>query len=258
MRLLVLATAGIGFICGAALADGDAVKGEKTFKKCMACHAIADKTNKVGPHLAGLVGRKVAMVEGYAYSDSMKEYAATGAVWDEAALLAFLENPKAVVAKSKMAFPGIKKEDEREDLIAFLKTKSEPGLNSTGVLNPASTDRAAAPTGLVLPKMNSKHGRELFVSKGCVVCHAINGVGGEDAAPLDASTMDPAMNPFEFFARMWQGTKPMIAMQEDRMEQQVELTAEELADIVAFVHDEAMQKSFSKTEIPESIEHLME
>lgn len=258
MRLFFLATVGIGLMSGAALAGGEAAKGEKIFKKCMACHAIADKTNKVGPHLVGLVGRAVASVEGYAYSDSMKEYAAAGAVWDEPALLAFLENPKAIVAKSKMAFPGLKKEDEREDLIAFLKTKSQAGLSSTGVLSPARTDSAAAPIGLVLPKMNSKHGRELFVSKGCVVCHAINGVGGEDAAPLDASTMDPAMNPFEFFARMWQGTKPMLAMQEDRMERQVELTAEELADIVAFVHDGAMQKSFSKTEIPENIEHLME
>jgi len=106
--------------------------------------------------------------------------------------------------------------------------------------------------------MDLQRGKELFASKGCVVCHSINGVGGTDAAALDASTMDPAMNPFEFFARMWQGTKPMIAMQEERMEQQVDLTAEELADIVAFIHDGAMQKSFSKTEIPESIERLME
>jgi cytochrome c2 len=223
----------------------------------MACHVIADKTNKVGPHLVGLVGRAVATVEGYAYSDSMKDYAATGAVWDEPTLQAYLENPKAIVAKSKMAFPGIKNEEERNDLTAFLKTKGVAGLNSTVELS-STADSTPVSSGLVLPKMDSKRGRELFASKGCVVCHAINGVGGEDAAPLDASTMDPAMNPFEFFARMWQGTKPMVAMQEDRMEQQVDLTAEELADIVAFIHDGAMQKSFSKTEIPESIERLME
>ena len=257
MRFFVLATVGIGLMSGTALADGDAVKGETVFKKCMACHAIADKTNKVGPHLVGLVGRAVATVEGYSYSDSMKNYAATGAVWDELTLQAYLENPKAIVAKSKMAFLGIKKEEERNDLIAFLKTKGVAGLNSTDDLS-STADGAPVLSGLVLPKMDSKRGRELFVSKGCVVCHAINGVGGEDAAPLDASTMDPAMNPFEFFARMWQGTKPMIAMQEDRMQQQVEMTAGELADIVAFIHDGAMQKSFSKTEIPESIEHLME
>ena len=123
MKLFVLITLGISLFAGPALADGDALAGEKVFKKCMACHTVTDKTNKVGPHLVGVVGRKVAVVEGYSYSDSMKEYAATGTVWDDEALDAYLENPKATVLKTKMAFAGLKKEDEREDLIAFLKSK---------------------------------------------------------------------------------------------------------------------------------------
>ena len=93
-------------VAGAAQADGDVAKGEQVFKKCMACHTVNDKTNKVGPHLVGIVGRPVASVEGYNYSESMKAHAATSAVWDEAALQAYLENPKAIVAKSKMAFAG--------------------------------------------------------------------------------------------------------------------------------------------------------
>ena len=108
---------------GPALADGDVAKGEQVFKKCMACHAVNDKANKVGPHLVDIVGRPVASVEGYTYSADMKAYAAATAVWDEVALLAYIENPKAVVAKTKMAFAGLKKEDERANLIAFLKTK---------------------------------------------------------------------------------------------------------------------------------------
>ena len=71
---------------GPAQADGDVAKGEQVFKKCMACHTVNDKTNKVGPHLVGIVGRPVASVEGYKYSESMKAHAATNAVWDEAAL----------------------------------------------------------------------------------------------------------------------------------------------------------------------------
>jgi cytochrome c len=121
---------GIGFVltalllaAGPAHADGDVAKGEQVFKKCMACHTVSEKTNKVGPHLVGIVGRPVASVEGYAYSEAMKAHGAGGAAWDEAALQAYLENPKAIVAKSKMAFAGLKKEDERADLIAFLKTK---------------------------------------------------------------------------------------------------------------------------------------
>ncbi len=123
MKLFVLATVGICLMTGAALADGDAAKGEQVFKKCMACHTASDKTNKVGPYLVGVVGRKVATAEGFNYSDGMKEYAATGAVWDEATLATYLENPRAIVPKTKMAFAGVKKEDERADLIAFLKSK---------------------------------------------------------------------------------------------------------------------------------------
>lgn len=123
MKLFVLITLGISLLAGPALADGDALAGEKVFKKCMACHTVTDKTNKVGPHLVGVVGRKAAAVEGYGYSDSMKEYAATGAVWDEATLTAYLESPKTIVPKTKMAFAGIKKPDELIDLIAYLKSR---------------------------------------------------------------------------------------------------------------------------------------
>jgi cytochrome c len=104
-------------------ADGDAVNGEKIFKKCMACHTAAEKTNKVGPYLFGVVGRPIATAENYTYSDAMKEYAAIGKVWDETTLAVYLENPKAIVAKTKMAFPGLKKPEDRLDVIAYLKSK---------------------------------------------------------------------------------------------------------------------------------------
>jgi cytochrome c len=106
-----------------ARADGDAAQGEQVFKKCGACHTVADKTNKVGPSLLGVVGRKVASVPDYSYSDSMKEYGATGAIWDEKTLDTYLTDPKAVVGKTKMAFPGLKAQADRDNLIAFLKTK---------------------------------------------------------------------------------------------------------------------------------------
>jgi hypothetical protein len=91
-----------------------------------------------------------------------------------------------------------------------------------------------------------------------VVCHSINGVGGSDAAPLDASSMDPSGNPFEFFARMLTAMTPMIAMQEDRLGHQVELDGEELGNLVAFIHDESAQKSFSIEEVPEDMQELMD
>ena len=123
MKRIIIAFAGLAALAGNAFADGDPVKGEQAFKKCQACHTVADKTNKVGPYLVGIVGRPVATAEAYNYSEAMKTYAATGAVWDEAALDKYLEAPKAVVPGGRMAFAGVKKPDQRADLIAFLKTK---------------------------------------------------------------------------------------------------------------------------------------
>lgn len=68
-----------------------------------------------------------------------------------------------------------------------------------------------------MPMMNAGRGTRLFASKGCVTCHSVNGVGGRDAAYLDAHTMDPAMNPFEFAAKMWSVAPVMIEAQEEAL-----------------------------------------
>ena len=113
LGLIVLSTAGYA---------QDAEKGAKVFKKCMACHTVEDMTNKVGPSLKGIVGRKAASVEGYKYSDAMLAKAAEGVIWDEATLTAYLPDPKGFVPGTKMAFPGLKNPEEVANLIAFLKT----------------------------------------------------------------------------------------------------------------------------------------
>ncbi len=122
----------------------------------------------------------------------------------------------------------------------------------------ADTTGIAVAPGLVLPRMDPERGKELFASKGCVVCHSINGVGGTDAARLDASTMTPQMNPFAFFARMWRGAEPMIKMQHSELGHQVEFDGQDLADIVAFVHNAEVQKTFSESDIPAEIKAHME
>lgn len=111
---------------------------------------------------------------------------------------------------------------------------------------------------LVMPMMNSVRGRTLFASKGCVACHSVNGVGGEDAPALDAHTMQPYMNLFEFAARMWRGAATMIAMQKEINGEQIEFSGEELADIIAFLHDEQEQHKFSEADIPPEIMSMMD
>ncbi|MBD1548784.1 c-type cytochrome [Roseibium aggregatum] len=122
----------------------------------------------------------------------------------------------------------------------------------------AMSPRRMVSPGLMMPQMDPARGRVLFASKGCVVCHSINGVGGEDAPALDADTMPLPMNPFEFSAKMWLGAEAMVAMQREELGAPIELSGQELADIIAFVHDAPEQKTFSVSDIPDSIKDLME
>jgi len=104
----------------AALADGDAAKGAKVFKKCAACHTATEEKNKVGPHLVGIVDRPMASVEGYKYSNAMTEHAAEVPAWTVEALDAYLRDPKGIVKGTKMAFAGLKKDDDVANVIAYL------------------------------------------------------------------------------------------------------------------------------------------
>lgn len=97
----------------------DAGKGEAVFKKCAACHKI-DGSNAVGPHLDGVVGREAGTVEGFSYSDAMMSHGP----WTPEALFAFLADPKGVLAGTKMSFAGLKKEDDRANVISYLETLS--------------------------------------------------------------------------------------------------------------------------------------
>jgi len=131
---------------------------------------------------------------------------------------------------------------------------------------PAFTGRAAATETtahrngpmLLLPMMDAQRGKLLFVSKGCVMCHSINGVGGTDAPKLDASTMPGPMNPLDFAAKMWNHSAGMVAMQIAELGGQVHFSGDELGDIIAFSHDEAVQRTFSKQDLPPSVRKKLE
>ncbi|MFA7305291.1 MAG: cytochrome c family protein [Hyphomicrobium sp.] len=116
MRKWILAAAMITAVPVAAVA-ADADAGKTVFNKCKACHQV-DK-NAVGPHLGGIVGRKAGSLEDYKYSDALKK---SGITWDEAALDKWLQGPAKDVPGTKMIFAGIKEHEDRENLIAYLKT----------------------------------------------------------------------------------------------------------------------------------------
>ncbi|MEH2479272.1 cytochrome c [Nitrobacteraceae bacterium AZCC 2146] len=108
----------------AALAQ-DVAAGKSSFNKCLACHSIGEGAkNKVGPELNGLDGRKSGTAEGYSYSDANKN---SGITWSEAQFKDYIKDPKLKIPGTKMAFAGIKKETEVNDLWAFISQYDKDG-----------------------------------------------------------------------------------------------------------------------------------
>ncbi|MDJ0935246.1 MAG: c-type cytochrome [Kiloniellales bacterium] len=104
---------------------------------------------------------------------------------------------------------------------------------------------------LILPAVDSERGRQLFITKGCVYCHAVNGVGGKAAPALDSDSAEPSVNLTDFAARMWRGAPAMIELQEMDLGYQIQLTGDELAHLAGFAHDPAEQKKLLEDQVPE-------
>ena len=129
------------------LASADAAAGEAVFKKCASCHTV-DKggANKVGPNLYGLVDRPIATHEGFSYSTAMTEFSKGGTekwTWDH--LNEFLLAPKKHIPGTAMGFAGIKKDDERANLIMYLHTMADSPVPLPAADAAAPADAAAAP-----------------------------------------------------------------------------------------------------------------
>ncbi|MCK5167553.1 MAG: cytochrome c family protein [Rhodospirillaceae bacterium] len=104
--------------------SGNAEIGAKTFrKKCLGCHPVSDDgKNRTGPNLFGIVGSNKASAEGYRYSTGLKKL---GGTWTEKEINTFIAGPRVMVPKTKMTFSGVKKENQRNDIVAYLKLLSK-------------------------------------------------------------------------------------------------------------------------------------
>jgi cytochrome c len=101
---------------------GDAASGEKVFAACRTCHVFDEGVNRVGPSLHKIVGRQSGSVAGFAYSDANKN---SGITWTPQVLFEYLKDPKAYVPGTKMNFPGVKDDQKRADLVAYLEAQSK-------------------------------------------------------------------------------------------------------------------------------------
>ncbi|MER0239099.1 cytochrome c family protein [Fulvimarina sp. MAC8] len=133
MRYLTLfaASAGLALALGAPAKAQDAEAGEQIFKRCQACHKVGEGAkNGIGPELNGVFGEKPGEVEGYTFSSNFKEWAADKEQWDDELMTTWLTDPRGTVKGTKMAFAGLKKEEEVANVIAYLKTFNEDGTTA--------------------------------------------------------------------------------------------------------------------------------
>lgn len=173
--LLTLALTAAGHHPAAAEAIGDPAKGENLFQKqCSACHRIGkDAENRVGPRLTDLFGRRAGTVEGFAYSKSMTRMGNDGLTWTLETLDAYIENPKALISGTRMNYRGLKDDQSRADLMAYLRDFSAKPQNIPEAEPTArKTDHDLDPAILEI-QGDPEYGA--YLSSECTTCHQRDG-----------------------------------------------------------------------------------
>ncbi|MEO6340345.1 MAG: cytochrome c family protein [Caulobacteraceae bacterium] len=140
---------------GTVLASADVAAGQTTSSKCLSCHTFTNGgANATGPNLWGAIPRKPGSHPGFAYSPGMTAFAGAHAAWDYDTLYTFLANPQKDVAGTKMTFVGLKKPEERINMIAWLRTQSDSPAPIPAP-KPAAAPAAAAPATGAAPAGNA-------------------------------------------------------------------------------------------------------
>ena len=167
----------------AAIADGHVTEGERLFGslRCASCHEIGPEgRNKIGPHLNGIIGRAAGAVEGFRYSRALVGRANEGLVWDEENMRAFLLNPSDFLPKTRMAFSGVRNDENITDLLLFLATLT-PETN-LGIAHVEPSDPEVSSEILAI-QGDVEYGQ--YLSSTCVTCHQESG---------DSSGIPPIIN----------------------------------------------------------------
>ena len=172
----------VAVFCTAAAADefGDPEAGKEVYKQCKRCHQVGEGAkHRIGPHLNGIFGRKVGSHEDFRYSNALQRAGVNGLEWHADTLEAFIENPRALASGTRMSFAGIDDQDDRLNLIAYLRTFSDDPSNIPEADPTATpTDHDIDPEILAIVG-DAEYGE--YLSSECKTCHQAD--GGDDGIP---------------------------------------------------------------------------
>ncbi|MBO6894668.1 MAG: c-type cytochrome [Roseibium sp.] len=180
-RVIFFVVAGLFFsTAGAAEEFGDPVAGKTVYNKCKSCHQVGQGArHRIGPHLNGIFGRKAASHEDFQYSKALQRAGRGGLEWHIDTLNAFMENPRALASGTRMSFKGLKKAEDRSNLLAYLRTFSDDPANIPEADPTATpTDHDIDPAILAL-EGDPEYGE--YLSSECTTCHQAD--GGDDGIP---------------------------------------------------------------------------
>ncbi len=188
-RALALATV-LATVGATASFPQDIEAGERVFRKCKACHQVGENAkNRVGPHLNDVFGRTAGTIDGFRYSKVMVAAGEDGLIWDASTMDAFIERPRSFMKGSRMSFPGLKKADDRSNLIAYLKAFSsvgEPIEQAAASVDPGD--------GAAQGMQESAHGARALARDAVIPDHGIFHLG-RAALPAEVAAWDIDIRP---------------------------------------------------------------
>ncbi|MCE8008524.1 c-type cytochrome [Aestuariivita sp.] len=232
MARLPILPAALAAICvaGAAWAEeiGDAEKGADLFSTCIGCHEVgAGARDRIGPHLNGIFGRRAAAHDGYPYSRSMQRAGDDGLTWTFETLDAYIENPRALVSKTRMSFRGLKDPRDRADILAYLRDFSDnPSDVPEAEPTARATDHDLDPAILAI-QGDPEYGE--YLSSECLTCHLPDG-GAEGIPSITRWPVEDFVVAMHAYKRKLR-PHPVMQMMAGR------LNDEEIAALAAYFRD---------------------
>ncbi len=207
---------------------GDPDRGESLYRQCSSCHQVgADAKDRVGPHLNGIFDRAAAQSDGFRYSPGLQRAATNGLIWDFETLDAFIEDPRSLVSNTRMSYRGMSDQQDRDDLLAYLRLFSEDPSNI-----PEASPTAAAVDHTLAPEILAIVGDPAYgeyLSGECTACHqtsgAANGIPSITGWPTEDFVI--AMHAYKDEVR----PHPVMQMMAGR------LSNEEIAALAAYFKD---------------------